>query len=53
VGSGHREEEKERVGLTIERYLSGLVPGDYNPFNLLYGDAGVLHLRMSARTPSG
>jgi uncharacterized protein with NRDE domain len=28
----------------VERYLSGLVPGDYNPFNLLYGDAEVLRV---------
>jgi len=28
----------------IERYLAGLVPGDYNPFNLLYGNAEVLRV---------
>lgn len=28
----------------VERYLAGLDPREYNPFNLLYGDAGVLRV---------
>jgi uncharacterized protein with NRDE domain len=28
----------------LERYLAGLHPGEYNPFNLLYGNAEVLRV---------
>ncbi|HYO54368.1 NRDE family protein [Archangium sp.] len=28
----------------VDRYLAGLDPREYNPFNLLYGDAGVLRV---------